>query len=50
MEDWVEMCPPADGEIKVEGHIIDCGENGERTITSWSEFQRGSKGRDSLAF
>ena len=50
MEDRVKTCPPADGKIEAEGHVIDCGEDGERTVAPWSEFQGGSEGRDIPAF
>jgi len=50
MEDRVETCPPTDGKIEVEGHVIDCGKDGEGSIAPWSEFQGGSEGGDILAF
>jgi len=50
VEDWVKTCPPANGKIEVEGHVIDGGKNGEGTVAPWSEFQGGSEGGDILAF
>ena len=50
MEDRMKTCPPTDGKIKAEGHVINGGQNGEGTIAPWSKFQGGSEGGDILAF
>src|SRR5882762_134052 len=49
MKHWVNVGPPPDGKIEVEGDLIDNSQDGEGTVTSGGELQRRSEVREVLA-